>query len=114
MYFFALSQAPPALESITASSWPVRIEPARNAPSASAPRKNPAITGLSTARSPGVISSRSDGGGALSTTRARADVHDAAVVRLLGVVHDPRMVAELVADLDHDLHRGAAHGADRQ
>ena len=27
MYFFALSHAPPAFDSITASSWPVRIEP---------------------------------------------------------------------------------------
>jgi hypothetical protein len=54
-----LSHAPPEFESITASSWPVRIEPARNAPSASAFSRNPTMTGESTARSPGVISSRS-------------------------------------------------------
>ena len=59
----------PELDSITASSWPVRIEPARNAPRPSAPRKNPAITGLSTARSPGVVSSRSEVCVQMSTTR---------------------------------------------
>jgi hypothetical protein len=69
MNFLALSHEPPALESITASSCPVRIAPARNAPSASAPRKNPAITGASTARRPGVISSRSDVLVQMSTTR---------------------------------------------
>ena len=70
MYFFALSHAPPEFESITASSWPVRIEPARNAPSASAPRANPAMIGDRTASSPGVISSRSDVFVQMSTTRA--------------------------------------------
>ena len=68
MYFFALSHAPPALDSITASSWPVRIAPARNPPSASPFRKKPAKIGESTASSPGVVSSRSEVLVQMSTT----------------------------------------------
>ncbi len=77
MYFLALSQAPPEFDSITASSWPVRIAPARNAPSASPFSRKPAMMGESTASRPGVISSRSDVLVQMSTTRA--------VVRLLRV-----------------------------
>ena len=61
-------------------------------------------TGVSTASSAGVASSRSDGGG--------ADVDDRAVVGPLGVVHDPGLLAELAADLLHDDAGGAAHGPD--
>ena len=67
---------------------------------------SPAMTGASTASSPGVISSRSEVFVQMSTT--------AAVVRLLGVVHDPRVVAELVPHLDHDLRRGPPDRADRE
>ena len=68
MNFFALSHAPPEFDSMTASSWPVRIAPARNAPSASASRKKPAISGASTASRPGVVSSRSEVFVQMSTT----------------------------------------------
>ena len=68
MSFFALSQAPPALDSMTARSCPVRIAPARNAPSASGLRRNPTMIGASTASSPGVISSRSEVRVQMSTT----------------------------------------------
>ena len=70
MYFLALSHAPPEFESMTASSWPVRIAPARNAPSASASNANPTMIGDRTASRPGVISSRSEVLVQMSTTRA--------------------------------------------
>ena len=44
----------------------------------------------------------------------RADVDDARVVGLLGVVHDPRVVPELLADLHHHLPGSPAHRADGQ
>ena len=69
MYFLALSHAPPEFDSITARSWPVRIAPARNAPSASPFNRKPAMTGESTASRPGVISSRSEVLVQMSTTR---------------------------------------------
>ena len=53
------------------------------------------MTGCRTASRPGVISSRSEVFVQMSTT--------AAVIGLLRVVHDPRVVAELVPDLDHHL-----------
>ena len=64
------------------------------------------MTGESTASRPGRHQ--------LAERGLRADVDDAAVVRLLGVVHDPGVVAELVPHLDHDLRGGAADRADRE
>ena len=106
MYFFALSHAPPEFESITASSCPVRIEPARNAPSASASEEEPGDQ-----RGEHREQARRH---QLAERGPRADVDDPRVVGLLGVVHDPGVVAELVAHLHHDLHRRAAHRADRE
>jgi hypothetical protein len=54
------------------------------------------------------------GGQELAERRAGADVYDPTVVGLLRVVHDARVVAELVPDLHDHLHRGAADRADRE
>src|SRR3990172_3119189 len=48
----------------------------------------------------------------LAECRPRRDVDDPGVVRSLAVVHDPGVVAELVADLDDDSLRGPADGPD--
>ena len=55
---------------MTASSCPVRITPARYAPSASAFSAKPTMTGVKTASSPGVSSSRSERFVQMSTTSA--------------------------------------------
>ena len=68
MYFLALSHAPPALDRKLAISWPVRITPARNAPSAKKLMPKPMMTGVSTASSAGVASSRSDAAVQMSMT----------------------------------------------
>ena len=62
------------------------------------------MIGARTASVAGVASSRSDD--------FRGRVHDGAVVGLLGVVHDPRVLAELLAHLHDDLRRGPPDGAD--
>ena len=67
--FLALSQAPPALDMKTANSWPVRIIPARNPPSANGPSRKPTISGVPIARSPGPINSFCAVRVQISTTR---------------------------------------------
>jgi len=59
MYFFALSHAPPELDKKFAMSAPTMIVAARNPPSANSPRAKPTTTGINTASSAGVMSSRS-------------------------------------------------------
>jgi len=48
MHFLALSQAPPALAMNTASSWPLRMIPARKPPKASTWRTRPTTSGMKT------------------------------------------------------------------
>ena len=67
MYFFALSHAPPAFESVIASIKPDTIEPASMPASAAGPRSNPTATGAMTARSAGAISSFNAACAAMST-----------------------------------------------
>jgi hypothetical protein len=52
--------------------------------------------------------------GELAERSAGADVDDRAVVGLLGVVHDPGLLAELATNLFHDHAGGAAHREDRE
>ena len=66
--FFALSHAPPELARNTAISVPVPIAPARKPASGPTPRPKPTATGASTARMPGVTSSRSESLVTMSTT----------------------------------------------
>ena len=49
MYFFALSQAPPAFAIITASTNPVTVLPASSPDTPSGPRRSPTATGMMTA-----------------------------------------------------------------
>ena len=53
-------------------------------------------------------------GGELAQRVAGADVDDAAVLRLLGVVHDPGVLAELAAHLEDDGTGRAGDRVDRQ
>ena len=66
--FLALSQAPPELARKTAIRVPVPIAPARKPARAVTPRPKPTAIGASTARMPGVISSRSESLVTMSTT----------------------------------------------
>ncbi len=69
MYFLALSQAPPELDRKLAISWPVRMVPARKAPSARLPMAKPTTTGERMASRAGVASSRSEAAVQMSITR---------------------------------------------
>ena len=60
MYFLALSHAPPALDWKLAMRAATTMPEARNAPRAMGPKAKPTMTGMSTASSAGVASSRSD------------------------------------------------------
>mmetsp|Transcript_1533 Transcript_1533/g.5256 ORF Transcript_1533/g.5256 Transcript_1533/m.5256 type:complete len:219 (+) Transcript_1533:4830-5486(+) len=53
MYFFALSQAPPAFDIITASMNPLAMDPARRPPRHFAPTRSPMVMGDRTASAPG-------------------------------------------------------------
>src|SRR3989344_3644635 len=55
IYFFALSQAPPALAIITANKNPVKVEPANSPAKVLGPRNKPTATGVITASNPGAI-----------------------------------------------------------
>mmetsp|Transcript_618 Transcript_618/g.2016 ORF Transcript_618/g.2016 Transcript_618/m.2016 type:complete len:277 (-) Transcript_618:1515-2345(-) len=60
MYFLELSQAPPALDIMSASMKPEEMEPTRRPPRARAPMRRPTAMGQSTAMTPGRIISLTD------------------------------------------------------
>src|SRR2546430_2093946 len=70
MYFFALSQAPPAFAMKSARKTPISVAPARKPPSASLPMRKPIAGGSTTADKPGTIISLSAALVAISTHRA--------------------------------------------
>ena len=62
----------------------------------------------------GVEGGQQTGRGELAQRVPGADVDDAAVLGLLGAVHDPGVLAELATHLEDDGAGGAGHGVDRQ
>ena len=103
--FFALSHAPPPAVIRTAKKKPTTMTPISRPPSAST-RGCRRSTVKTIGISDGMIISRCAALVTMSTHWR--------VVRLLGALHDPRLLAELAADLLDDGAAGAADGLHRE
>ena len=103
--FFALSQAPPPAVIEIAAKRPTTMTPISRPPSAST-LSRPTITGTTIGISAGRIISFCAAAVTIATVFA--------VVGFFGALHDPRVLAELLAHLFDDLAAGAADRLDRE